>query len=63
MAFEALDIGSVENDGEGDSYYTLIQKIKGNFEALKTGAFKNITISTEDPSGGEHEDIWIKYTP
>ena len=30
--------------------------------SLKTGAYKNITISTADPSGGSDGDVWIKYS-
>jgi hypothetical protein len=29
---------------------------------LGTGAMKNITISTSNPTGGSDGDIWIKYT-
>jgi len=45
---------------------TLAGKVVANATATATytdAQVRNITISTEDPSGGNPGDIWIKYTP
>ena len=41
--------------------FTGTAKATGNTN-YTTAQLRNITISTEDPSGGSNGDIWIKYT-
>ena len=44
------------------SSYATVASLTALSDSLGTAATKNITISTDDPSGGSDGDIWIKYT-
>lgn len=35
--------------------------VKAKFDEIGTMAHRNVTISNQDPSGGEDGDIWLKY--
>lgn len=53
----ASQVGAMPENG-GD--FTGVVKAMSN-NAYSTKQIRNITLSSESPSGGENGDIWIKY--